>query len=175
MRQLFSLVLFWGITIRAISQSLPFIITAPAGDGYIKIDKNGKTIIPNGRIITPVGKVYQVAPHPYGLTISLDGTVAVTANSGTNPISVSILKNILSDNPEIKQIPPAAKTDKGVLESVLWVLPFLLIIRLFMQQADSPIKFILLMQIQVNQKERLIVVLKIPPIIICTDILAIWS
>jgi len=118
MSQLFSLVLFWGITIRAISQSLPFIITAPAGDGYIKIDKNGKTIIPNGRIITPVGKVYQVAPHPYGLTISLDGTVAVTANSGTNPISVSILKNILSDNPEIKQIPPAAKTDKGVLESV---------------------------------------------------------
>jgi hypothetical protein len=36
--------------------------------------------------------VHQVAPHPYGLTLSMDGSIAVTANSGTNPISISILK-----------------------------------------------------------------------------------
>jgi len=100
------------------AQNPPFVISAPAGDAHIKIDKSGKTVIPNGRIITPMGKIHQVAPHPYGLTLSLDGSIAVTANSGTNPISISILKNILSENPEIKQIPPSSKSDKGVLESV---------------------------------------------------------
>ena len=118
MRQLFFLVLLVGIPILTHAQSVPFIISAPAGDAYIKIDKSGKTVIPNGRIIAPIGKVHQVAPHPYGLTLSMDGSIAVTANSGTNPISISILKNILSENPEIKQIPPSSKSDKGVLESV---------------------------------------------------------
>ena len=118
MRQLFFLVLLMGISILTHAQSVPFIISAPAGDGYVKIDKNGKTIIPNGRVITPSGKVHQVAPHPYGLTLSMDGSIAITANSGTSPISISILKNILTDNPQITQIPPTVKSDKGVLESV---------------------------------------------------------
>ena len=118
MRQLFFLVLLMGISILTQAQSVPFIISAPAGDGYVKIDKNGKTIIPNGRVITPSGKVHQVAPHPYGLTLSMDGSIAITANSGTSPISISILKNILTDNPQITQIPPTVKSDKGVLESV---------------------------------------------------------
>ncbi|MFN9682202.1 MAG: bifunctional YncE family protein/alkaline phosphatase family protein, partial [Bacteroidota bacterium] len=118
MRQLFFLVLLVGISILTHAQSVPFIISAPAGDGYVKIDKNGKTIIPNGRVITPSGKVHQVAPHPYGLTLSMDGSIAITANSGTSPISISILKNILTDNPQITQIPPTVKSDKGVLESV---------------------------------------------------------
>ena len=50
MRQLFFLVLLMGISILTQAQSVPFIISAPAGDGYVKIDKNGKTIIPNGRV-----------------------------------------------------------------------------------------------------------------------------
>lgn len=110
--------LFSLITWLLPAQSVPFIISAPAGEAYMNIDKTGKTIIPNGRIITPSGKVYQVAPHPYGLTLSMDGSIAITANSGTSPISISILKNILSDNPQITQIPPTTKSDKGVLESV---------------------------------------------------------
>ena len=118
MQQLYFLVLLVGISILTQAQSVPFIISAPAGDGYVKIDKNGKTIIPNGRVITPSGKMHQVAPHPYGLTLSIDGSIAITANSGTSPISISILKNILTDNPQITQIPPTVKSDKGVLESV---------------------------------------------------------
>ena len=31
-------------------------ISAPAGSEQTKIDKNGKTVIPNGRYITPRGK-----------------------------------------------------------------------------------------------------------------------
>jgi YVTN family beta-propeller protein len=96
----------------------PWIITAPAGSEYCKIDKNGRSILPNGRFIEPVGKSYMLAPHPYGLVLSPDGKTAVTANSGTNPLSISIIRNLDTNNPELQQVPPGPTTDKGVLASV---------------------------------------------------------
>jgi len=95
-----------------------WIISAPAGKLYSEINKTGKTIIPNGRFVTPAGKSIIVAPHPYGLVLSNDGNVAVTANSGTDPLSITIIRKVLSDKPEVQQVPPGAETDKGVLASV---------------------------------------------------------
>lgn len=95
-----------------------WLISAPAGSEYTNINKNGKTVLPNGRLITPAGKCITVAPHPYGLTLSQDESVAVTANSGISPLSISIIRNILSENPEVQQVPPGPSTDKGVLASV---------------------------------------------------------
>jgi len=113
------LILFTACGVKNISENKPqWIISAPSGDQIAKIDKNGKTVIPNGRFITPVGKNIITAPHPYGLTLSPNGKIAVTANSGTNPLSITIIRDILSDNPEVQQIPPGPTTDKGVLASV---------------------------------------------------------
>ncbi len=100
------------------AQKNDFIISAPAGNRYAGLLKNDTAIIPNGRLLTPAGKSFLVAPHPYGLAISHDGQIAVTANSGTNPISITIVRNIHSENPEIQQIPPSPAGDKGILESV---------------------------------------------------------
>lgn len=75
-------------------------------------------MIPNGRFLTPYGKSVEVAPHPFGLTLSADGSVAVTANSGTSPISISIIRNLRSGDPTVLQVPPGPGTDKGVLASV---------------------------------------------------------
>jgi YVTN family beta-propeller protein len=99
-------------------QADPWIITSPSESEFTKIDKTGETIIPNGRIIAPAGKSIVVAPHPFGLTLSPDGNTAVAANSGTNPLSITIIRNILSESPEVQQIPPGPKTDEGVLASV---------------------------------------------------------
>ncbi len=96
----------------------PWIAFPPAFDSYLKIDTTGKTILPNGRIIQPAGKTIRTAPHPYGLTLSNDGNIAVTANSGTNPLSITIIRNILSDHPEIQQVPPGPATEEGILASV---------------------------------------------------------
>ena len=93
-------------------------LSSPSGNLPVAIDIQGKTVIPNGRILTPYGKTFQVAPHPYGLVLSGDGNIAVTANSGTSPISISILKNIRGQVPQIQQIPPGPYTEKGVLASV---------------------------------------------------------
>lgn len=96
----------------------PWVLSAPAKYEFTKNDQQGKTIIPNGRYITPLGKNIIIAPHPYGLALSSDGNIIVTANSGTEPLSITIIKNVLSDKPDVRQVPPGAQTDKGVLASV---------------------------------------------------------
>lgn len=95
-----------------------WVISSPSGNQITKIDKTGKTVIPNGRFITPAGKNISTAPHPYGLTLSPNGKIAVTANSGTNPLSITIIRDVLSVHPEVQQVPPGPATDKGVLASV---------------------------------------------------------
>ncbi len=96
----------------------PWIVSSPSGSLFTQIQKDGQTVIPNGRIVTPVGKSIVVAPHPYGLTLSPNGNTVVTANSGTSPLSISIIRDILSENPKIQQVPSGPTTDQGVLASV---------------------------------------------------------
>jgi YVTN family beta-propeller protein len=93
------------------------VLSAPAGNRYTRINMEGATVIPNGRLITPEGKCIIVAPHPFGLALSHDGQTAVTANSGVEPLSISIIHN-LEGKPEIIQVPPGFSNDAGVLESV---------------------------------------------------------
>jgi YVTN family beta-propeller protein len=95
-----------------------WIASAPGGDEFTHIEQQGKTVLPNGRYITPAGTSILTAPHPYGLTLSPDGNIAVTANSGTSPLSITIVRNLLAQHPEVQQIPPGPSTDKGVLASV---------------------------------------------------------
>jgi YVTN family beta-propeller protein len=93
------------------------VLSAPAGKLYTSINKEGTTVIPNGRLLTPAGKSIIVAPHPFGLALSNNGEIAVTANSGVKPLSISIIHNLTS-SPEIIQVPPGYSNDAGVLESV---------------------------------------------------------
>ena len=83
----------------------PWMISAPAGDQFTAINKTGVTVIPNGRLLTPMGKQIMVAPHPFGLTLSPDGKTIIAANSGTGPFSISIIRDFNTDTPIIKQIP----------------------------------------------------------------------
>ncbi len=99
-------------------ETAPWIAIPPAYDQYLEINPPSKAILPNGRIVEPAGKTFLTAPHPYGLTLSPDGNIAVTANSGTSPLSITIIRNVLSDNPDIRQVPPGPATDKGILASV---------------------------------------------------------
>jgi len=95
-----------------------WLVTVPTQEEYLKIDVNSVSIDPLGRRITPRGKTFRIAPHPYGLVLSNDGNIAITANSGTGPFSITIIKNIKSDNPEIRQIPEGAKNDEDLLGAV---------------------------------------------------------
>ena len=95
-----------------------WIATAPAGEQYTHINRDGATIIPNGRFITPTGRQITVAPHPFGLTLSPDGKTIISANSGVGPFSISIIRNYNLPEPVIKQIPEGLNPEKGLLEAV---------------------------------------------------------
>jgi len=114
--------IFWTLLVCSVFGQQPNselkVVSSPSQSQYTQINPSGETVIPNGRIITPCGKTIEVAPHPFGLTLSNDGNIAVTANSGTSPISITIIKNLNSEKPDVMQIPPGASTDNGVLASV---------------------------------------------------------
>ena len=93
-------------------------LQAPAGNRPVEIHPEGETILPNGRLITPLGKQVKVAPHPYGLALSPDGKTLVTVNSGTQPFSISILTGLDSQEPQVAQIPPGFKSADADPESV---------------------------------------------------------
>ena len=95
-----------------------WIAEAPAGSEYTQINKEGRTVLPNGRFITPLGKQITVAPHPFGLTLSPDGKTIITANSGVGPFSISIISDYNSATPALKQIPETLNPEKGLLEAV---------------------------------------------------------
>ena len=95
-----------------------WIISPPASLEQTKIDRVGRTVIPNGRVITPRGRQVEVAPHPYGLVLSPDESIAVTANCGVRPFSVSVISDVLGETPAVRQIPKGFDTDEGVLASV---------------------------------------------------------
>ncbi|MDA1190286.1 MAG: hypothetical protein O3A46_01230, partial [Candidatus Poribacteria bacterium] len=85
----------------------------------------GEAILPNGRIVKVYGRHVMTAPHPYGLTLSPDGQTAVTANSGVGPFSFSVVQQLDSASPTVKQIPPGAQPDKGILDAVFMGIAFL--------------------------------------------------
>jgi YVTN family beta-propeller protein len=100
------------------STDTTWLIQAPAGERYTEVNKSGETIIPNGRIVKPYGQTLSMAPHPFGLVLSPDGQIAVTANSGTSPLCINILENIWEGEPSIRQVPEGYQTDRGILEAV---------------------------------------------------------
>ena len=91
---------------------------APAVNRPVEINKNGESVLPNGRLITPLGRQVKVAPHPYGLALSPDGKTLVTVNSGTNPFSISVITDLASDHPQVKQIPEHPKSADADPKSV---------------------------------------------------------
>jgi DNA-binding beta-propeller fold protein YncE len=94
------------------------MVSAPSGDQYCSISTDGITVIPNGRLLEPMGKTVRIAPHPYGLALSKDGKMAVTANSGNRPFSITIVENPLSGSPKTRQVPEGAQNDPNLLEDV---------------------------------------------------------
>jgi DNA-binding beta-propeller fold protein YncE len=77
----------------------------------------------------PRGTQVKVAPHPYGLALSPDGSTVVTSNSGTHPFSISIITGIgtasegkpvgaAGTQPRVVQIPPGFKSTNPDPDSV---------------------------------------------------------
>ncbi len=113
---LFLLVMLTACTSKESDVNRRWIALAPAGDRYTSINKAGATIIPNGRVLMPMGKQITVAPHPFGLVLSPDGKTIITANSGVGPFSISIIADY-NMTPVVRQIPETLDPEEGLLEA----------------------------------------------------------
>ena len=94
-----------------------WLMRSPSGEAYPELNPAGRTILPNGRHITPAGKMIRIQPHPYGLTASPDGNWVVTANSGS-PLCLSIVNVADPAAPVEYQIPEDPGKREGVLDAV---------------------------------------------------------
>jgi YVTN family beta-propeller protein len=92
-------------------------LEAPAGERVARIEPDGETVLPNGRLITPLGRQIQTAPHPFGLTASADGKVLVTVNGGVVPFSLTVIHDPEGSSPRVVQVPAGSETDKRRLPS----------------------------------------------------------
>ena len=117
-RILLVLGLLLALYVQGCRQPDGWVVVAPAGEAYTAIDRAGQTVLPNGRFITPLGRQITTAPHPYGLLLSPDGTLAITANSGVRPFSITLIRDVLGESPTVQQVPPGADTDEGILAAV---------------------------------------------------------
>ena len=89
------------------SQFLSF--SAPAGNRPATTNTiiNGVSaaILPNGRLVTPVGTEVNVqAPKPFGLALSPDGNMLATLNSGAAPFSLTLISNVHNPTPTVTRI-----------------------------------------------------------------------
>lgn len=97
---------------------LHFELSAPAGDRPAKIDPTGETVLPSGRLITPLGTQIKVAPHPYGMALSPDGKSLVVVSCGNKPYRFSIVTDLASPHPVVTQVPPTTSGADDDPESI---------------------------------------------------------
>jgi len=66
--------------------------TAPAGSRPADRGSATESILPGGRIVTPLGQQYVTGPGPFGLAISPSGNLVVSANGGPDRYSLTVLR-----------------------------------------------------------------------------------
>ena len=65
---------------------------APAGDQTAIRRPGATTILPGGRIVTPLGEQHPTGPGPFGLAVAPDGNTVVSADGGPGRFSLSVLE-----------------------------------------------------------------------------------
>ncbi len=77
-------------------------LSAPAGDNYAVHNPTGVTIIPNGRLLEPVGNHYPLARFPHGMAISRDGALLFIPSDGVG----QLVTGWQSGSPKITELKP---------------------------------------------------------------------
>ena len=91
------------------SQSQKVFLTVPGFSDVSRIDTNGFSILPSGRLVQPAGKTLRITNDPFGLKISPDGTIAIALHE--NSLSIIDVKNNL-----VKRVPEYHKSAESPLK-----------------------------------------------------------
>ena len=70
------------MAISSFAQTSYSFLSVPAKNEYTHIDKNGRSVLPSGRFITPAGNTIQITHDPFGMSVSPDGKRTITLHNG---------------------------------------------------------------------------------------------
>src|ERR1700690_3556002 len=89
--------------------------SAPAGIRPALRRPGAASILPGGRIVSPLGHQYVTGPGPFGLAISASGKTLVSANSGPDRFSLTVLQQEKGGAWQVRQLlaPKKKKAKEG--------------------------------------------------------------
>src|SRR5580704_6875449 len=92
--------------------------SAPAGIRPALRRPGAASILPGGRIISPLGHQYTTGPGPFGLAVSPSGKTLVSANSGPDRFSLTVLEREKNGAWQVRQLlaPKRKKAKTGERE-----------------------------------------------------------
>ena len=93
--------------------------SAPAGARPAIRRPGAASILPGGRVIAPLGVQYITGPGPFGLAISPRGKTIVSANSGPERFSLTILERDKGQHRLVRHLVAPAKKEEAA-ESDDW-------------------------------------------------------
>ena len=88
----------------------------PAGARPAARRPGAESVLPGGRMVEPLGRSFQTGPGAFGIAVSPDGKLAVTANGGPDRFSLTVL-DMTSDTWQVLQLRaklrPEDKSESG--------------------------------------------------------------
>src|SRR5207244_4294185 len=81
---------------------------APAVNEYARQEPGSKTVLPDGRFLTPAGVHTPVAKWPHGMTVSPDGQTIFVASEGVGQLITGWESG---RTPEVRQVVPGTGQD----------------------------------------------------------------
>jgi DNA-binding beta-propeller fold protein YncE len=91
--------------------------SAPAGIRPALRRPGAASILPGGRIISPMGHQFTAGPGPFGLAISASGKTLVSANSGPDRFSLTVVEQEKGGTWHVRQMLAPKKKAKKAGES----------------------------------------------------------
>ena len=79
------------LTLAVLAPLMAADFAPPAGIRPAARRPGAETVLPGGRLVAPLGRQFNLGPGSFGLALSPDGKLAVTANGGPNRYSISVL------------------------------------------------------------------------------------
>ncbi len=87
----------WAVSVAAAE---PPFLHAPSVDTYATHDPTGRTILSNGRYLTPAGRHFPVPREPYGLVVSRNGSRLFIASDGAG----RLVEDWQGANPRMEEV-----------------------------------------------------------------------
>jgi len=94
--------------------------TAPARNRAAARNPGAESVLPGGRMITPIGREFTTGPGPFGIAVSPDGHKIVSANGGPNRYSLTILQNEHGSWSTRQMVAPLKREENGETEENDW-------------------------------------------------------